>query len=87
MGQYRANAYGLYDVLGNVRELVLDWFGEEIAQDAVRTNPEGPLTGTQRMSCGGAHGQSLSGGSLLTSHSGINPGDGNANVGFRVAIR
>ena len=88
VGKYRANAYGLYDTLGNVAELVLDWVGTNIADGSVLTNPEGPVSGTQRMQCGCHYGWSLTGGMTLTDGgSGLAPGMGNHYTGFRVAIR
>jgi len=88
VGRYRANAYGLYDTLGNVAELVLDWVGESIASGASFTDPEGPTSGSQRMSCGCHYNWSLTGGMTLTDgSSGLAPGNGSHLVGFRVAIR
>jgi len=52
--QKKPNGYGLYDVLGNVREWTGDWFGPEYYQQRVRDNPTGPPEGMGRAERGGA---------------------------------
>ena len=47
-----ANAWGLYDTLGNVWELCLDYYGDYGSTTA--TDPVGALTGTARVVKGGA---------------------------------
>jgi len=48
------NAYGLYDMLGNVREWTADWFAVDYYQLRVRDNPKGPSEGQRRVERGGA---------------------------------
>ena len=46
VGSYLPNAWGLYDMHGNVGEQCLDWYQANIANDA--TDPVGPETGAGR---------------------------------------
>lgn len=53
VGQLQPNAWGLYDMHGNVAELCQDWFAFGYSKDAVK-DPQGPETGTQRINRGGS---------------------------------
>lgn len=46
VGTKLPNDYGLYDVLGNGYECVLDWYAEDYGGTDVVFAPEGPATGT-----------------------------------------
>ncbi|MDR2733027.1 MAG: formylglycine-generating enzyme family protein [Spirochaetota bacterium] len=50
-GKKTANAWGLYDMHGNVWEWVWDWYGE---YTGTATDPKGPCTGSYRILCGGS---------------------------------
>ncbi|HOG91722.1 MAG TPA: SUMF1/EgtB/PvdO family nonheme iron enzyme [Smithella sp.] len=52
VGQKTPNAWGLYDMLGNVAEWVQDFFGDYPNGSAV--DPEGPLNGFERINRGGS---------------------------------
>lgn len=54
VGRKLPNGYGLYDMLGNVREWTADWFDPEYYRRRVYDNPKGPVTGRRRVERGGA---------------------------------
>jgi formylglycine-generating enzyme required for sulfatase activity len=54
VGTKKANAFGLYDMLGNVWEWTGDWFGADYYQHSPRNNPQGPKSGKFRVRRGGS---------------------------------
>ncbi len=54
VAQKKPNSYGLFDMLGNVREWTADWFGADYYRQKVRDNPQGPAEGRRHVERGGA---------------------------------
>jgi formylglycine-generating enzyme required for sulfatase activity len=82
VAQKKPNAWGLYDMLGNVSEWTEDWYKDYYPSD-MRVDPKGPAYGDERV---------IRGGNFLSAPMLVRPGkrdssdqsEGNFLTGFRV---
>ena len=81
VGKYEANAWGLYDILGNIIEWCWDWYGDYPASNQI--NPVGATTGTSRVLRGGGWGVPPEGVRSACRY-GDNPAARSIVYGFRV---
>ncbi len=84
VGQHKANAWGLFDMQGNVAEWVQDWYGREYYAESALKDPQGPAAGSYRVFRGGSWLDEEK--QCRTSFRGFDfPVNRLYNVGFRVA--
>ena len=85
VGQKKPNAWGLYDMHGNVFEWVQDWYGENYYASSPSADPSGPSFGYSRVQRGGCWG-CYPAGIRSTRRSSNPPGGRSSHVGFRLAL-
>ena len=85
---YFPNGYGLYDMLGNVEEWVMDWYSEYYYSNSPYRNPQGPSSGWGRVRRGGSWMTRVSITSRLgydPNGLGVDPARSGGTYGFRCA--
>jgi formylglycine-generating enzyme required for sulfatase activity/serine/threonine protein kinase len=85
VGQKLPNAWGLYDMLGNVLEWCGDWYGETYYASSPGSDPSGPPSASTRVDRGGSW-TSVPPFCRSADRAGFAPGERNNYLGFRVAL-
>ena len=84
VGSYSANPWGFFDMHGNVREWTSDWYATY--ESGALTNPEGPATGSSRVSRGGSW--NGTGTDLRSAYRGYySPSFRAGSIGFRLSLQ
>ncbi len=85
VGQKKPNAWGLYDMQGNVREWCSDWLVLAYYRSSPTDDPQGPATGSFRVHRGGSWGDGA-GYCRSAYRSGLAPSNRRGSLGFRLAL-
>lgn len=87
VGTKLPNAFGLYDMSGNVSEWCQDWFSSDYYQkDKVYTNPLGPMEGKYKIIKGGSWGITTKRFAQYRTRVGSRPKNRSGGKGFRLAM-
>ena len=84
VGKYKPNAFGLFDMAGNVSEWTADYFEREYYAKSPAADPPGPAEGTYRIIRGGAWSDAPKRVTVYF-RNWVRPTQRQANIGFRCA--
>jgi formylglycine-generating enzyme required for sulfatase activity len=85
VGQKKPNAWGLYDMHGNVWQWCWDWYDSGYYAHSPADDPTGPATGTDRVSHGGCW-FSPARSARSANHGRIEPEHRGSHLGFRASL-
>lgn len=84
VGSFRPNAFGLYDIHGNVWEMCSDWYDSRYYESSPLVDPQGPSSGTKLVLRGGSLKQDERHARSANRDTGWPGGWSDCCVGFRV---
>jgi formylglycine-generating enzyme required for sulfatase activity len=85
VGMFAPNGFGLYDMAGNVAEMVSDYYSDRYYRDSPATDPTGPVTGEAHVNRGGSWLSDPLGVRVFVREAAPLPYISLPNVGFRCA--
>ncbi|HZY88574.1 MAG TPA: formylglycine-generating enzyme family protein [Gemmataceae bacterium] len=86
VGQLKPNAWGLYDMHGNIWQWTGDWYAADYYQKSPGEDPPGPGVGDARVMRGGGGFGNLAAARSAFRYAFIAPSRGSTTVGFRVVL-
>ena len=86
VGSFLPNAFGLYDMHGNVFEWCSDWHGEKYYSSSPGTDPTGPTTGEKKRVIRGGSWNYIANNSRCATRDNKFPNLEYNNLGFRLAV-